>query len=257
MTRLPICLSKMRCYLLLILALGADAEPVLIPAGKFTMGRTKLTADDKTTMRPQILLDDRPLHEVTISAFYLDSHEVTQEQYAAFVAAKKRRPPYHWLAGRMPPELAKIPAYNVTWDDAKAYCEARGGRLPSEAEWERAARGGLDGQDYPWGDKFDGKLLRSNVESGPEEVGKHPPNAFGLYDMAGNVSEWTADYFEREYYAKSPAVDPPGPAEGIYRIIRGGAWSDSPKRVTVYFRNWVRPTQRQANIGFRCAQSVR
>ena len=159
--------------------------------------------------------------------------------------------------GKLPDGMAKLPVYNVSWDDAKAYCVARGGRLPTEAEWERAARGGLEGQDYPWGDKFDAKLLRSGVEMGPEEVGKYKPNAFGLFDMAGNVSEWTADYFEREYYAKSPAADPPGPAEGTYRIIRGGAWSDAPKRVTVYFRNWVRPTQRQANIGFRCAQASR
>lgn len=232
------------------------AVAVTIPAGKFTMGRTKLTSDDKTTMRPQILLDDRPLHEVTISAFELDAHEVTHEQYAVFVKARKHPAPYHWKNGQVPQGLAKVPVYNVSWDDAKAYCEAQGGRLPTEAEWEYAARGGLKDQDYPWGDKFDGKLLRSGVESGPGEAGKYPPNAFGLYDMAGSMSEWTADYFEREYYSHSPAVDPQGPAEGIYRIIRGGAWSDSPKRVTVFFRNWVRPTQRQANIGFRCAKSI-
>lgn len=236
--------------------MGAFAEPVLIPAGKFTMGRTKTTADDATKMRPQVLLDDRPAHEVTISAFYLDSHEVTQAEYAAFVKEKQHRAPYHWLGGKVPEGTEKLPAYNVTWDDAKAYCEARGRRLPTEAEWERAARGGLEGQDYPWGDKFDAKLLRSGVELGPQAVGSYKPNGFGLHDMAGNVSEWTADYFEREYYAKSPGVDPPGPAEGTYRIIRGGAWSDTGKRVTVFFRNWVRPTQRQANIGFRCAKSA-
>ena len=255
-------MMRSRIYLskyafLLLVTLPAYGDPVLIPAGKFTMGRNKLTPDDATKMRPQILLDDRPTHEVTISAFYLDSHEVTHAQYAAFVKEKRHRAPYHWLGGKLPDGMAKLPVYNVSWDDAKAYCVARGGRLPTEAEWERAARGGLAGQDYPWGDKFDAKLLRSGVEMGPEEVGKYKPNAFGLFDMAGNVSEWTADYFEREYYAKSPAADPPGPAEGTYRIIRGGAWSDAPKRVTVYFRNWVRPTQRQANIGFRCAQASR
>lgn len=243
----------MRSYFLLF-SLCVHAEPVLIPAGKFHMGRTKLTADDKTTMRPQVLLDDRPVHEVTLSAFYLDAHEVTHESYAAFVKEKGHRVPYHWLKGQYPAELAKVPVYNVSWDDAKAYCEARGARLPTEAEWERAARGGLEAQDYPWGDKFDAKLLRSNTEAGPQEVGKHPPNAFGLYDMAGNVSEWISDYFDREYYSKSPPTDPPGPAEGTYRIIRGGAWSDAAKRVTVFFRNWVRPTQRTPNIGFRCAK---
>ncbi len=241
---------------LLLFTLCAYAEPVLIPAGKFQMGRTKLTSDDKTTMRPQILLDDRPSHEVTLSAFYLDSHEVTHEQYAAFVKEKSHRAPYHWLKGQYAAALAKVPVYNVSWDDAKAYCDARGARLPTEAEWERAARGGLEAQDYPWGDKFDSKYLRFNTESGPQEVGKFAPNAFGLYDMAGNVSEWTADYFEREYYTKSPGNDPQGPAEGNYRIIRGGAWSDAAKRVTVYFRNWVRPSQRTPNLGFRCAKSA-
>ena len=243
-------------YAILFIALGAQAEPVLIPAGKFTMGRTKLTSDDATKMRPQILLDDRPLHEVTVSAYYLDAHEVTHIQYAIFIGEKRHRAPYHWLSGKVPAGMEKLPVYNVSWDDAQAYCAAQGRRLPTEAEWERAARGGRDGQDYPWGDKFDAALLRSGVETGPQDVGKYKPNAFGLFDMAGNLSEWVADYFEREYYAKSPAVDPPGPVEGIYRIIRGGAWSDGPKRVTVYFRNWVRPTQRQANIGFRCAKTA-
>jgi len=194
------------------------------------MGRTTVTADDKTKMRPQVLLDDRPPHEVTISAFLLDDREVTHGKYAEFVAAKKHRAPYHWVDGKVPEELENVAVYNVSWDDAKAYCEFRGGRLPTEAEWERAARGGLEQQSYPWGDKFDAMLLRSGVETGPAEVGKFPPNAFGLYDMAGNVAEWTADYFEREYYAHSPEVDPQGPKEGIYRIIRGGAWSDSPAR---------------------------
>ncbi|MBY0503302.1 MAG: formylglycine-generating enzyme family protein [Bryobacteraceae bacterium] len=241
---------------LLLLSACLLAEPVLIPAGTFTMGRTKLTSDDATKMRPQILLDDRPTHEVSISAFYLDTHEVTQAEYAVFVKEKKHAPPYHWVAGKVPEGGEKLPAYNVSWDDARAYCAAQGARLPTEAEWERAARGGLEAMDYPWGDKFDAKLLRSGVELGPQEVGKYRPNAFGLFDMAGNVSEWVADYFDREYYARSPASDPPGPESGIYRVIRGGAWSDAPRRVTVYFRNWVRPSQRQPNIGFRCAKSA-
>lgn len=244
-----------RSIAFLVGTLSCLAGQVLIPAGKFTMGRTKLTADDKTTMRPQVLLDDRPVHEVTVSAFWLDDREVTHRQYAEFVAAKKHRVPYHWADGRIPEGLENVAVYNVSWDDAKAYCEFRGGRLPTEAEWERAARGGLEQQSYPWGDKFDAKMLRSGVVNGPGEVGKFPPNGFGLYDMAGNVAEWTADYFAREYYAHSPAVDPAGPAEGSYRIIRGGAWSDSPARVTVFFRNWIGPKQRQPNVGIRCAKS--
>ena len=231
------------------------AQQVLIPAGSFEMGRHKVTSDDKTKMRPQVLLDDRPVHTVKLSAFRLDAFEVTHAQYAEFVRATKRAVPYHWVNGALPQGLEKVAAYNVTWEDARAFCEHRGGRLPTEAEWERAARGGKEARSYPWGDKFDATLARSGAAM-PGEVGKHPPNDFGLYDMAGGLSEWTADWFEREYYAQSPAENPPGPAAGVYKVIRGGAWSDAPARVTVFFRNWVRPAMRQPNIGFRCAAAA-
>jgi formylglycine-generating enzyme required for sulfatase activity len=239
---------------LLLLAMLADDGMVLIPAGEFTMGRTKLTPDDKTTMRPQVLLDDRPDHKVRLDAYRMDRTEVTHQQYARFIQATGRKPPYHWLGGKMPEGAADVPVYNVDWDDAKAYCTWAGKRLPTEAEWERAARGGKDGLSYPWGDKADPKLALYNVQTGPEPVGKRPPNDFGLFDMAGGVSEWTADWFEREYYKTSPAENPKGPEKGLYKVIRGGAWSDSPARITVFFRNWVRPNQRTPNIGFRCVQ---
>jgi len=243
---------------LLVAGLVQAAEPgmALIPQGTFQMGRSKLTADDKTTMRPQILLDDRPVHAVTLSPFLLDTHEVTQAQYAEFVKATKRAAPYHWTGGNVPAGAGNIAAYNVNWNDAKGYCEWKGKRLPTEAEWERAARGGIESADYPWGDKYDAKLARHNTETGPGEPGRYPPNGFGLFDMAGGMSEWTADWFAREYYKESPAENPKGPATGAYRIIRGGAWSDQGKRITVFFRNWVRPEQRQPNIGFRCAKDA-
>ncbi len=242
--------------LLAAAANAAESGMALIPRGTFQMGRSKLTADDKTAMRPQVLLDDRPVHAVTLSAFLLDTHEVTQAQYSAFVKATKRPAPYHWTGGAVPAGAGPVAAHNVSFDDAKGYCEWRGKRLPTEAEWERAARGGMEGADYPWGDKYDAKLARHNTETGPGEVGRHAPNAFGLYDMAGGMSEWTADWFDREYYKHSPAENPMGPAAGTYRVIRGGAWSDPGKRITVFFRNWVRPTQRQPNIGFRCAKDL-
>lgn len=237
-------------FFLCITALGSD-EMVSIPAGAFTMGRTKLTSDDKTNMRPHVLLDDRPAHKVTISAFQIDRHEVTNAQYGMFLDKTHHAAPYHWTNGH---PAADLPVYNVSWDDANAYCQWKGARLPTEAEWERAARGGLEEQSYPWGDKADAKLARFNVASGPGPVGKFPPNGFGVFDMAGNVSEWTADWFDGGYYASSPSVDPKGPASGEYKVIRGGAWSDSGARITVFFRNWVRPNQRTPNIGFRCAQ---
>jgi formylglycine-generating enzyme required for sulfatase activity len=234
------------------LLLTLVAQAVLIPEGTFEMGRSKLTADDKTKMRPHVLLDDRPVHRVKISAFRLDAREVTQGEYAAFVQATRRPAPYHWLSHQPPAGREKISAYNVTWEDARAYCAWKNGRLPTEAEWERAARGGIENQSYPWGDKFEAKRARSGMNE-PGAPGQFEPNAFGLYDMAGGMAEWTNDWFDREYYASSPAENPPGPAQGTYKVIRGGAWSDPASRVTVFFRNWVRPVMRQPNIGFRCA----
>lgn len=227
---------------------------VLIPAGEFTMGRTKLTADDKTNMRPHVLLDDRPARTVNLGAYYLDAYEVTNAQYATFVKSRNQPPPRHWRNGDVPKGEESFPVFNVDWEDATAYCDWAGKRLPTEAEWERAARGELDSMDFPWGDKPDAKKARYNSPQ-PGPVGAFPPNGFGLYDMAGGVSEWCADWFDRLYYQHGPAGNPKGPETGEYKVIRGGAWSDAPKRVTVFFRNWVRPNQKTPNLGFRCAKS--
>lgn len=230
---------------------------VEIVAGEFSMGRSELNSDDESGMRPRILLDDIPAHRVRLDAFWMDATEVTHRAYAEFVTEEGRRAPYHWLDGKMPEALADIPIYNVDWDDAQAFCAWKGKRLPTEAEWERAARGGLEEASYPWGeDKPDRKQARFGTPLGPGAVGQHPPNAFGLHDMAGNVAEWCHDWFERTYYESSPAANPQGPAEGMYRIVRGGAWSNGPNRLTVFFRNWVRPNQRTPNLGFRCAQDI-
>lgn len=227
---------------------------VLIPAGEFTMGRNRLTPDDKTNMRPHVLLDDVPAAKVYVSAFDLDKYEVTNQEYAAFVEKTEHRKPYHWVGGRFASGAETVAIYNVSWDDAKAYCESEGNRLPTESEWERAARGGRELMDYPTGGTIDGKQARFNGTAGPGRVGEFPANDFGLFDMAGNVAEWTADWFDREYYKRAEAKDRKGPAAGEYKVIRGGAWSDPAPRITVFFRNWVRPNQRSPNIGFRCAR---
>jgi formylglycine-generating enzyme required for sulfatase activity len=246
----------MRLFFFAVLCVSAALanDMVTIPAGEFTMGRTKETPDDKTNMRPHVLLDDFPARKVRLPSFQIDTHEVTNAKYAGFVKAASHRAPYHWVNGAFPPAAANSPVYNVSWDDAKAYCEWKEKRLPTEAQWERAARGGIEGSDYPTGEKLTAKDARFLATNGPVEVGKAPPNGFGLYDMAGNVAEWTADWFAGDYYKRGENDNPQGPKEGQYKVIRGGAWSDPVKRLTVFYRNWVRPNQRTPNLGFRCAK---
>jgi formylglycine-generating enzyme required for sulfatase activity len=249
----------MRFFLFVALAglLAAQDNMVLVPAGDFEMGRHKLTRDDSTKMRPIVLLDDRPVHKVTLDAFWMDKTEVTNAAYAKFLAASGRKAPYHWTGGTVPQGQEAFPVYSVDWDEANAYCESEGKQLPTEAQWERAARGGKEGLNYPWGDKIDTKMARYGTAAGPGPVGQFPASEFGLFDMSGSVSEWCRDWFEREYYKSSPAANPEGPEAGVYKVIRGGAWSDSGPRVTVFFRNWVRPSQKTPNLGFRCVKPAR
>ena len=251
---MPVRLSTTALFVCLLHAQATETM-VTIPAGEFTMGRTRETSDDKTNMRPMILRDDRPAHKVFLDAFSIDTHEVTHAQYEAFINATGHRAPYHWLGGKLPEGKGQFPIYNVDWQDANAYCQWAGKRLPTEAEWEKAARGGLEAQDYPHGDKITLADARYNMSDGPGPVGKFKPNAFGVFDMAGNISEWVNDWFDRTYYETSPTKNPTGPETGKYKMVRGGAWSDGPRRVTVFFRNWVRPNQTTPNIGFRCAKS--
>ena len=253
--------------LLCVIAFGAFADEVgssdapagmvLIPAGEFTMGRTFETPDYKKGMRPRILRDDRPAHTVRLDAYFMDAREVTQAQYEDFVQATGHRSPYHWKDDSAPDGKEDHPIHNVDWADADAYCTWQGKHLPTEAEWERAARAGEEGKRYPWGDdKPDRDRALFNTPLGPGPVGSHPPNAFGLHEMAGSVSEWCSDWFARTYYEHSPPENPQGPEEGMYKIIRGGSWADGPQRITVFFRNWVRTNQRTPNLGFRCAKDA-
>jgi len=231
-------------------------EMVLIPAGEFTMGRTELTPDDKTTMRPHIFLDDRPVRKVSLDAYYLDTHEITNQKYAEFLTKNPgQSAPYHWVGGKFPEGSGTFPVFNVNWESANSYCAWAGKRLPTEAEWERAARSGQDGLDYPWGNKISSQNARYDVRTGPGPVGGFPPNSFGLYDMISNMAEWCSDWFNRTYYEAGENRNPKGPENGLYKVIRGGSWADGPRRITVFFRNWVHPNQRTPNIGFRCAKS--
>ncbi|MFQ6042958.1 MAG: formylglycine-generating enzyme family protein [Candidatus Poribacteria bacterium] len=221
-----------------------DGAPMaLIPAGEFQMG--SYDGDN----------DEKPVHTVYLDAFYMDKYEVTVEQYRKFIQA----------TGHSPPDWSKVYEYSptdnhpiifVSWEDAQAYCKWAGKRLPTEAEWEKAARGGLVGKKYPWGDSIDsGKANYGGNVGSTTPVGKYPPNGYGLYDMAGNVWEWCADWYDRNYYSSSPRENPPGAPSGRFRVCRGGAWNNNPSLMRVANRDRHAPTYSNVNQGFRCVVS--
>jgi formylglycine-generating enzyme required for sulfatase activity len=257
-----------------------QAGMAAVPGGEFWMGRTRLWLIDEIGWQLRERSDDRPVHRVSLDAFSLDVHEVTYADYAAFVKATGAAAPYQW--GGPEPAVAKatLPVYNVSWHEAVAYCGWLGKRLPTEAEWEKAARGGVADRDYPWGDDYETeappspepatdkptpapgnaaparlKHARSASASGPLPVGSFEPNGLGFYDMSGNVWEWVSDWYDLYYYGVSPIANPRGPSEGQYKVIRGGSWADTDSRLgAVYFRNFAAPDQREATVGFRCAR---
>jgi len=229
----------------------ADSPMVEIPAGEFVMGF------DGT----QALEDERPFHRVWLDAFSIDSYEVTTAQYASFLAAEKRAAPWQWDSVDLA-QHGDRPVIGVNWHDAEAYCRWKGRRLPTEAEWEKGARG-TDGRLYPWGNqeptnelanfalgaRFSYSQVLLSVHS--REQGKSP---YGLYHMAGNVYEWVQDWYATNYYETSPARNPPGPAQGQFKVMRGGSWSDLPKYLLTYGRFKLPPETRNSYTGFRCAK---
>jgi formylglycine-generating enzyme required for sulfatase activity len=240
----------------------------LVPAGDFWMGRVHFFAMHEYGFLARDRLDDFPAHLVSLDAFYIDKYEVTNSAYKLFAAETKRETPWDWPAGNILKGEERLPVTNVSWEDASAYCKWAGKRLPTEAEWEKAARGGLDRKMFPWGDTGikitgDGPTTptrqRAHFKSGngPAAVGQYPVNGYGLYDMIGNVWEWTADWYFRDYYSVSPDKNPAGPQSGKYRVIRGGGWgSDPDENLLNNFRNYTDPEMKSPTIGFRCARSA-
>ncbi len=238
---------------------------VMVPAGSFEMGSTD--GDE----------DEQPVHTVTLDAFYIDQYEVTNSQYAICVDAgvcDPVTPPYAGTSYSRAvyygsAEYADYPVLYTSWYEAQQYCEWRGMRLPTEAEWEKAARGGLEGKKYPWGDaapvceygakngaKFDDGEACNNTDT--EQVGSYSPNGYGLYDMAGNVWEWVNDFYDEYYYFNSPAENPLGarPVEGSTPVIRGGTWNNNADHLRVSDRLFNDPKSGSLTSGFRCARDV-
>ena len=246
-----------------------------IPAGKFWMGRAYSMFLDSADLLPRDKMDDRPANNIYLDAFSIDKYEVTNADYARFVDATGARPPWHWPQGKIPNGEERFPVFNVNWFEATDFCKWAGKRLPTEAEWEKAARGGLDRNHYSWGDaeidRGEERLLapqvalRNSATAVPatlgrpraNAVGSFAPNGYGLYDIIGNVMEWTNDWYDANYYPFMPKQNPKGPETGRYRSVRGAGFFDQGghgEEKTVNYRNFSDPDLRSTTIGFRCAK---
>jgi sulfatase modifying factor 1 len=222
---------------------------VLIPAGWFSMGSE--TGQE----------NERPVHRVWVDAFYLAACQVTNAEYAVFLKMTGGPKPPMWDDAHF--NHPEQPVAAVSWFEARRYCKWLGGisgrkyRLPTEAEWERAARGGEEGKLFPWGDSPPESLPKYDQRwiTGPEPVGRDQPNGFGLYDMCANVHEWCGDWYQADYYAVSPERNPRGPEGGQRRASRGGSWRHHVKVTRCAARSSIPPEFQYADYGFRVADS--
>lgn len=218
---------------------------VVVPAGWFLMGQD------------EGLRSNRPQHEVYLDAFAIDRKEVTRAAFAQFVAETGYQAP-GWEAEQLEGR-ADEPMVGVLWRDAKAYCRWAGKRLPTEAEWEKAARG-TNGRRYPWGDTWN-PTLANTAESDHGTillVGSFPAGAspYGALDMAGNAAEWVADYFEFDYYVDAPVRNPPGPNQVLDHSLRGGSWASPHTQAQTFFRDSSHSVRPNPRVGFRCALTL-
>jgi formylglycine-generating enzyme required for sulfatase activity len=246
-------MSARHACLIFALAMPSLAAPpegmVSIPAGEFVMGKDGAASDDFS-----------PAHKVQLRAFFLDVHEVTNAMYLRFCRETGHALPEFWGmdAFHSGPSFPEHPVTGVSWADAAAYAKWAGKRLPTEAEWEYAARGGQAGLEFPGGDTLTDKDANINGSSrkGTAPVCSYPRSRFGLCDMAGNVNEWMADAYSADYYKSSPALDPHGPAATRFRVIRGGGWHSGVSCNRVYYRNALPANWLDFNVGFRCAKDA-
>jgi sulfatase modifying factor 1 len=230
----------------------AIPEPVMrpIPEGCFTMGCDAGRDDEK------------PAHRVWVDAFELAAFQTTNAEYARFLQITNHPAPLLWDD----PNFSKPeqPVVSVSWFDAVAYCTWLSGalgkhfRLPTEAEWERAARGGKEDEAFPWGNGVPEELpdYASRWKTGPEPVGLYAPNAYGLYNLGDNVHEWCADWYDAAYYQVSPERNPQGPPRSARRASRGGSWRHHIKVTRTAARSSIPPEFKYADYGFRVAASI-
>ena len=237
-------------------AVERGSKMVLIPAGEFLMGN-KEEGGRK---------DERPPHAVTLDAYYIDQYEVTGKDFEVYM---KDQPKVHptitgWYGRKVRPDMTHRPVFGLTWERCRNYCAWAGKRLPTEAEWERAAKG-REGRIYPWGNE-DPDSSRANYgrccfvmkglvfrEVGKLPAGKTPDN---IYDLAGNVAEWVYDWYDKNYYKVSPSKNPKGPEKGKYHVIRGGAWNSLPGYMRSSSRYGYDDAKDFYGIGCRCAKGA-
>jgi formylglycine-generating enzyme required for sulfatase activity len=207
--------------------------------------------------------NERPAHQVWIDDFELAAFQVTNAAYTVFLEATGREPPPTW--GQPQFNDPEQPVVAVSWFDAEEFClwlselTRESYRLPTEAEWERAARGGAESRLYPWGDDPPESLpgYATRWEKGPEQVGRNAANGYGLYDMCENVHEWCADWYDAGYYSTAPKRNPRGPATGSRRVSRGGSWRHHIKATRCAARSSIPPSFKYADYGFRVARDIR
>lgn len=238
------------------LAPGVEMEFLRVPQGEFIMGTDPI--DDVYAQA-----DEQPQKKVWLNEYWMGRYPVTCAQYAAFIQATQRGAPAGWSVKAVPSGKEKHPVVNVSWQDAADFCAWASEamlpftfRLPSESEWEKAARG-TDGRIFPWGDKHEKLCNDKHGGAGSTSpVGKYSPGGdspYGCADMAGNVWEWVNDWYDPDYYCDLPGSNPPGPTTGTSKVIRGGSWNNSTTRVAA--RGIDTPDKKYSNYGFRCAVS--
>ncbi len=223
---------------------------VLIPKGEFLMG-----SDDSD-------YDEKPAHKVFIDDFYIDIYEVTNAQYKKFMDETGHESPGFWNNSSF--NAPNQPVVGVSWNDAVEYCKWIGKRLPTEAEWEKAAKGGLVDKKYPWGNNItydDANFFGTggkDIWNQTAPVGSFAPNGYGLYDVIGNVWEWCSDWYSESYYSESSSQNPKGPNNGYYRVLRGGAWNLGLEYLYTTKRYSRDPNSRFYNDqGFRCVMDAK